>query len=265
MKTAPAAPRLPARAFSLLEVVVASVILAVLLLATGSLLVPLQRGTAHTTATVDMGQDVRRVLADLRREVRQTGYRPDPADDSRDIDSAVQITSVVAGKTDRLVLRLRTDFLREKPDGTAFVYDASTGVDEEYDYNWGREVTYEPVASDTVPKPGGAEQRYALLKTTREFDPGTGDWVPAATRVPVANGLSLFRITPPRVTPEGSPADDGDADTTLEGGEELEVTLEACRTNPDWSGGGTPAPLRLKISERLRVYNRHRHATQKAN
>lgn len=220
------------RALSLIEVVVASAVLGILTLATASLMITLQRGAAQTAASVDMVQRARRVLQELRRELRQSGHlvRIETALEEGTINGEPQF-EIVNGTNDTLTFRMRTSL----PDATG-----------DTEANWARRVTYTTSASDTLRAPGGGTvQRYALVKTVEVLD-DSGGWTPLSEGLVVAEGIGSFRVT----AIPGASSDPGAQDA-----EELEVTLQVLRANPDHSDG-VPAPLELTLTERMRVYNR---------
>ncbi len=224
------------RAFSLLEVLVASAILAVLLLATASLMITLQRANAHTGASIDMDQQIRTVLTQLRSDIRQSGF--DSAGNSQ--ITLAPATGVVA----QIRIRTGMDLAITNEDGTTT--DIRTDHTARLSQNWQRRVTYRLVEAATIPRPGGTLTTYDLLKTTEEGDPLD----PVATDVPIATNIAAFTLT------DMTPNDGASPPVYTSPSLEFEAVIEAARTNPDWSGGGTPEPIRFKLTERLRAYNR---------
>src|SRR5690606_10890690 len=105
-----------------------------------SLMITLHRGAAQTAASVDMVQRARRVLQELRRELRQSGHlvRIDTELEEGTTNGEPQFT-ITDGTNDTLEFRMRTS-----------LPDASGDVET----NWARRVTYSTVASDTLPLPG---------------------------------------------------------------------------------------------------------------
>lgn len=67
------APRLRSAGFTLIEIVISFAILLVLALAIASAFLPIETATTRSNVDLDLDRNARRVLAELRREVRQTG------------------------------------------------------------------------------------------------------------------------------------------------------------------------------------------------
>ena len=219
------------RGFSLLEVMVSLGILSILILVASSLLLTLQRGTAVTAALTDTDQDARRVMADIRRELRQSGFHQDDVA-QQNWDQLFSVGTLEAGAT--LTFLQRTDF----------VNPADYSAAQKLALDWRRGIQYRLVADGSVVAPGGDITTYLLKKRIwvdagAVTDPGAGVIESAEIiEIDVLRGVSSFVVK--RVGNDAS--------------ELLELEFEVLRTNPDWTTI-PPNPVRLFARERVQVQN----------
>ena len=225
------------RRFSLLEVVVAAAILGILVLAAMALTVTLQRGNGVTAGLVDLDQDARRILLDMRRMMRQSGYHYDLSFSSGSnydmVLSPANVGDVVDLATNgSLTFLIRTDFVS--------VGTLTAAEQRKAEWRLGMVYSMKPTGH-TVPAPGAAIPTYTLTRNTVVDKNGDGF---AASQsdptesfvMPIANGVESLTVT-------------------RTSAEQLEIALSLIRTNPDWSTGNPPTPLRVRIRERVRLLN----------
>lgn len=120
---------------TLIEVLASSVVLSVLALAIGSATQALQQGVAATSLSVDVQSDARRVLAEIRHELRQSGWE----------GSTNQVSSPVQGGVASAALTFRKR--------TALA-----------DGGWSSEITYRVVADGTFSGVPGTPARFRLQR-----------------------------------------------------------------------------------------------------
>jgi hypothetical protein len=221
------------RGLTLLEAMVATTLLAMILLGTSQLMVTMHTATQTVAKTVDISEDARRVLVGVAADIRQSGwvweeatqtnlYRG-PTNAGPPVQGASAFTNTATGGTPVLALRLRSSFTD----------------DVNADFN--RWVTYTTVADGTFGAGvAGNPARYLLQRRVRVDTNGNGTIDAGEPDNTVTLAENISRVHFQRVGANAAVID---------------IQLEFSRLNPDWSGGVAPAALRWLYRERTRMQN----------
>ncbi len=210
--------RRASRGLTVLEMLIATAVLALLILAVGSATIPLQRQASDSVLHLDQEQRARRILDGLRREVRQSGWNSDVAAAPMFALYPEGRPAGLAAITSRLPLldlRFRTGL------GAA---------------DWSEPVRFSVVRDGEfsgVPVP---TPRFVLV---READYDGDGAVEPNEALQIAGGISDLQLRQPP------------------GGKWLEVALELTDPDPRWSGtrAGAPQPLRRTFLDRVEMRN----------
>ncbi len=125
------------RGYTLVEVLVSSSILAVLLVATAGVTTVMQRTTAATVIRSDVQRSARRVLAQIRSEVRQSGWE---------------------GSTDRVAAPLS-----DGVSTSVLTFQTRTGLG---DGEWSNSITYQLSADGVFKDAPGTPARYRFVRVS---------------------------------------------------------------------------------------------------
>lgn len=205
----------------MLEVLVASTILAILVLATGSLFITLQRANVTVANNTRIDSDGRRVLAQLRRELRQSGWENSPS-----VGGPVDQVTISAPTTINGVPGCSSISFRRR---TGFDTGATAEVDD-----WTGTITYLPVPDGQMRGvASGSDNRLALQRTE---DANKNSVVDPGETMIVARNLS-FALFERR------------DDNTVR------ISLEFMQPDPNYSGGAPPPPIVLRQIELVRLLN----------
>ncbi|RMG13494.1 MAG: hypothetical protein D6731_11990 [Planctomycetota bacterium] len=239
------------RSLTLVEVAVASGILALLLAACMSLLVSTQAAGWYTAASFELSEEARRALSEIRRDLRQSGWEysdQNPADlwAGNMIEVPKPTDAAPGAFGTRSTSRVSTDAL--PADGvllrfrTRVAFGAGPGPGPAALWDWSNDgvpnptdptplyVVYQAVADGVYRNvPGGTLPRYKLVR-------GYG---PLGAEVP--QGVVINNLERATFVRE-------DWDTVL-------VQLEFLLPHPTGQGSSPPPPLRRKILERVQAMN----------
>lgn len=152
---------LPARGLTLIEIMVASAVFALLSLLSLSLFLPAQRVSSEANQQMDFDREARRFLAELRGELRNSG---------RGDDGSARFTVSSDSVGDRIVFRQRL--------GPGDALDTTRAS---ADPGWSTEITWRLEEAGTLTGSAGPETYYSLvreqdgqrsirLQYVREFD-----------------------------------------------------------------------------------------------
>jgi type II secretory pathway pseudopilin PulG len=203
------------RAFTLLEMVVASAIIMIITIAITNAFVPMNKAAATTGVGLDMDRTARRVLTEIRRDLRGSGYKPDgtrmaPTPEPGQTLGLTEAGGLLEGATDVLIYQVRT------------------GPDDDAD--WSTTVTLSLVAdgqfTQGVPAP---VDKYRLVRTQDGIS------------VELARDVSEFTVERP-------------LDSSGESGTAI-ITLELLHPDPTWTVRQNQAPIRRRYTDTIELLN----------
>lgn len=222
---------------TLLEVVVSSALLALLVLVISAAVVPVNRVSKDSMVSLDMERTGRRVMAELRRELRQSGSS---ADGKR---RWVIGETTVPSTTDPLLLlsEIETPLVGSTADINtgasmnllAFQTRKDLHAANE-DENWTTTVVLKAVKVGIFKNTPGAINRFRLVRAADLNGDGT---VQSSEEVTVAHGVSKFRVE--------------------EFGDGLQVLLQLTEPNPIWIGGVVPTPYQKTFEDTIELLNKN--------
>lgn len=230
------------RSLTLIEIIVASVILAMVSLVSMTLMAVLQRSNAVVAKNVDVARDARRVVGDIARDLRQTGFAYDET-----FQTNYEYAPIVAADASA-VTRPGFGFsiLGDTAAGAlpVLAFRKRTGFQDDLDADWNEFIEYEVVTDGTFTGVQGNPTRYALqrrigIDVDNDGLIGAGD---TDQTYVIARDISRVVFSRP---------DQGDA-TTREDDLNIDIRIEF--TRPDTLGSISEG-IAVEYRERIRMCN----------
>lgn len=228
------------RGLTFVEVMVASALLAVISLVSLTFLAVLQRGGTTVSKNTNIGVDARRVLSEISKDLRQTGWaydEPTNANFERGPSLATippGFPATVFGDTDLGAL-------------PSLSFRKRTGFVGDLDADWNQWVVYQVVADGNFTNVQGTPARYSLTRrvATDTNDDGVITAGEPDVTITIAENLSRVAFARPDGGDAGSLQDDLNIDLTLQ------ITL----SSPDGAGAALPPGITVSYRERARMNN----------
>lgn len=230
------------RALTFTEIMVASSLLAMISLVSFNLMMILQRANATVSQNVDIGSNARRIVSEIARDIRQTGWTYEAATKTNhercpttgpNASPAGFGTTVfgdtAAGQLPVLCFRVRTGFTEDVED------------------DWADFVEYSVIQDGTFTNVAGTPNRYALQRRSATDTDGDGAIGAGETITTVVFARDLSRVAFTR--PDG-----GDS-AVLTDDRNIDIRVALTRVNPDGSGGAPPPGITVEYRERVRMAN----------
>jgi Tfp pilus assembly protein PilW len=229
-----------ARGLTFVEIMVASSLLALISLVSMSLLAVLQRSGITVAKNTNIGVDARRVLTEINRDLRQTGWaydEPTNANFERGPSTATNppgFTATVFGDTSLGAL-------------PALSFRKRTGFAGDLDADWNQWVVYQVVADGNFNNVQGTPARFSLTRRVATDTDNDGAITAGEPDITVTIAENLSRVAFAR--PDG-----GDA-ASLQDDLNIDLTLAITLSSPDGSGGAPPPGITVSYRERARMNN----------
>lgn len=227
------------RSFSLIEVIVASSILALVSVVSFSLLTVLQRANATVANNVDIASDARRLVGDIARDIRQTGWTYDEATKTN-FERGPATTNALPGFGPSVFGDTSLGAL------PVLSFRKRTGFADDLEADWNEWVQYQVVVDGVFSNVAGTPVRYALQRrVATDTDANGAIGGEPATTVEIANNLSRVVFLRP---------DGGNAGSTLDD-RNIDIRIAFTRVNPDGRLGAPPPGITVEYRERVRMAN----------
>lgn len=229
------------RALTFTEIMVASSLLALISLVSFNLMMILQRANATVSQNVDIGSNARRIVSEIARDLRQTGWTYEEATKTNHERcpttganaSLAGFGTTVFGDTDAGQLPV-------------LCFRVRTGFTEDIEEDWADFVEYSVIQDGTFTNVAGTPTRYALQRRSATDSDGDGDVTGETIRtVVIARDLSRVAFTRP----------DGGDSAVLTDDRNIDIRVALTRMNPDGSAGVPPPGITVEYRERVRMAN----------
>ena len=204
--------------FTLVEVLISMAVLGAIIVVVATSWLPLAKATQESGIAQGQDQVGRRVLTELRRDLRATGWQQ---------AGAVKFTVYVAGAADTPATGAVGDEIRFRKRLGPMTNDDSKPIVDPAPWGWSTEITYRRVPDGAFTGIGGAvPTRYRLER------------VQDGQIVVLARDVSDFTVQ-----------NQLNAQTVL-------AHLEVTKNNPSWSGSTPPPALTRSYDDRVEMLNK---------
>tara|TARA_R110002072_G_scaffold13892_1_gene57999 strand:- start:250 stop:972 length:723 start_codon:yes stop_codon:yes gene_type:complete len=228
------------RGLTFVEILVASSLLTLISAVSLSFLAVLQRGGTTVSKNTNIGVDARRVLGELTKDLRQTGWAYDEATNAN-FERGPSTATVPAGFPPTLFGDTSLGAL------PTLSFRKRTGFSGDLDADWSEWVSYQVVLDGNFTNVQGTPQRFLLRRRVAidTDDDGVITVGEPDTTVTIVQNLSRVAFARP---------DGGDA-LSLQDDLNIDLTIQLTLSSPVGSGGAPPPGISVSYRERARMNN----------